>query len=495
MRLALALVAAFAAIGQDAAKPAAGPTPAKSLIEIATKLTETPAEAAVGWLQFAAAGYKKAADLLGKGNAADAELALGGAMEKAVPAFCATLVGKKLKVKLNETAEGTVAKVEEGGITLMVNKAELLVAWPDIDPAKIAFAWAKSKPTSDEDVASLAVLKALGGEIGDAKKNATKLTGELGKKLGEFADDWKAVGPEMKAARALDAALRETDPVKGTDKLKAAWGDAKASKLGGDLKDVLREQFMLRAVKANAGDVALNAAFHGKVKRDPARASPAAGPGGVGLEIEYEFEKDSEGPDFDASSHNQALLGFFRNMEGGTAPAVSSFKVEQSRLIANGACGGPLPLEFGGDMEMELQGGIVEAPKGNDIGGIVAGWVAANGKQFVALDSFVTAIAVLEQGKRGPNTTKKIEDVRPGLALSAILRYSGGKLYFTRNGEAIDPPLEFALAGPVEPFIIASSKSQWYVERVLFRGTVTRTSLEGLAVKIAEKDAAALFDG
>src|SRR5262245_13165688 len=84
---------AAAELRAQAAKAAepAGPARASSVVEIGGDVIELPVESALGWMKFIAAGYRGTADHLGNGAAADAELALGEALEKSLPAFLQTL--------------------------------------------------------------------------------------------------------------------------------------------------------------------------------------------------------------------------------------------------------------------------------------------------------------------------------------------------------------------------------------------------------------------
>src|SRR5262245_3697085 len=83
----------------------AAPTPDEpprvgSLVELIKEPEDTAGDAVMGWLKFFAAGYKGSADLVGQGKAADAELAIGEAIEKVVRPALEAQVGKKGKVKL-----------------------------------------------------------------------------------------------------------------------------------------------------------------------------------------------------------------------------------------------------------------------------------------------------------------------------------------------------------------------------------------------------------
>ncbi len=479
---------------QVAEKAPAAPTRASGVVELGADVLEPSVEAALGWMKFIAAGYRGAADHLGNGAAADAELALGDAIEKSLPACLQSLAGKKGKVRLNDAFEGPVSKVEEGGIVVTVNKFDTLVPWAEIDPAKLAVLVAKDKPTAEPALAAVATLRLLGGDAVDAKRQAGKLTGELGKKLQELVEAMKLVGPELAATRALDAILREKDAAKAFERFKAGWGAMKTTRLAGEIAAKAREQFVLRAEHAFGGDAALKSAVHGKVTTIPARAHPAAGPGGVGLEIEFEFEKDSEGPDFDPGQLDKTLLGLLKNVSGSGAAPVP-FVVSQSRLVSEQTCGGELPVEFGGDVELEVQGGLLEQLSGNKLGFLGMGFATQDGAQVVLLQNY-SAIDVFTDGKRGgPSMEKKLEKLGPGDSFGIVLKLANGKLTFTRNGEQFDPALKLTPSGMLRPFVVAANGCQWYVERVVVRGTATRSSLDGLAHAVAEKEAKALFGG
>jgi hypothetical protein len=486
---------------KGAAKPESKPEPkaedktppAPDLLSIAKDVGDSDTASALGWLAFAAAGYKNPADLLGHGPASDAELALGDAVERAVKPLFESLPGKKGKVKLNDAVEGTITKLEDGGLVVNVNKNDTLVTWGEIDPGKVAALLLKNKPTAEPDVAAIATLKLLGGDLGDAKTKATKLTSELGKKLGEISTAWKTVGPEWKAARALDSALRDKDAAKGLEKFKACWADAKASKLGSELAPKLREEFVLRGEKAYAGDVALKLAIHGKATVNPSKASPEAGPGGVGLEVEYEFEKSSEGADFDPDAKNAALLNILRNVEKKDVKP-EGFIVSQSRLTPLNACGGPLPLEFAGDMEIEVQGGLSEQIRSEKTGYCGVGFVAPNGKSVLLFGNFTHLESVVD-GKPGATSTNPLKDLHPGTAVIATIHVGKTKVTTMRDGKELEPALEVAFSGPMQPFVVMANDCQWFVERMVVRGTATRASLEGLAHKVAAAEAKTLFGG
>jgi len=489
---ALAIPLGLAAVGR--AQDADAPPPARigGVVELAGEVLDRPVESALGWMKFVAAGYREPAEHLGNGEAADAELALGDAVEKSVKAFLETLPGKKSKVRLNELLEGTVVRIEEGGIVLQVNKAEALVPWPEIDPARLAIQMVKSKPTAEAEIAAVAMLRLLCGDPVDARRQAGKLAGELGRKLQELVDDWKSVGPELAAARSLDAALRERDATKAVELLRSGWTSIRTTRLGGEVAAKTREQFVLRGEQAFAGDVALKATVHGRITTTPSRAHPAAGPGGVGLEIEYDFEKDAEGPDFDPGAMSPALRGVLRSASGGRDVRPVPFVVHQSRLVGGEPCGGELPIEFGGDVEIEVQGGLTEMPR-QPFGFLGVGLTTRSGDQMILLQNYA-ALDVVEAGKKGgPSMEKKIEGLRAGAAHGVTLRLAGGKLTFTRDGQKFEPALNVAPLGMLRPFVIAGSGCQWFVQRLVVRGTATRESLELLARRVAEKEADALF--
>jgi hypothetical protein len=468
----------------------AGPARAGSVVEIGSDVIERPVESALGWVKFMAAGYRGTADHLGNGGAADAELALGEAIEKSLPAFLQTLPGKKTKVRLNDAVEGTITKVEDGGIVVNVNKADTLVPWGEIDPGKLAAQWIKAKPTAEPEVAALAVMRMLGGDAGDAKAKSGKLTSELGAKLKELLEDWKTVGPELAAARALDAALREKDPAKAVERFRTAWAASKSSKLAAGVAAKAHEQFVLRGEQAFAGDAALKSMVHGKVTTTPARAHPGAGPGGVGMEIEYDFEKDSEGPDFDPAGMNPKLRAILKKFHG-TDTAPVPFLVSSSRLAAVDACGGVLPLEFGGDVELDFQGGTNESVTKPELGALSVGFTTPDGSQIVIFTNF--SVVEVVQAPKGESAQKKIEPLRPGLAFGCTLKVAGGKVVAMRDGEALEPPPKIEAKGMWMPFVLGAGGCQWYVERMVIRGTATRASLASLARLMAEREAKALF--
>src|SRR5258705_3359655 len=236
---------------QDA-KPAADAAPANTLADVAQDVSDKTAQEAVAWAHFLGNGCKGAADCFGTSEHSEADLLLGGAIETAVKTAVDGLAGKKGKVKLNDAAEGPVVKVGEEGVTLTVNKAELLVTWADVDPKAMAVLVGKAKSTADNDVASIAMLRLLAGDVGDAKKQSTKLTSDVGKKLGELVEASKALLTELKSARALESALRDPDAARSLEKMKTAWNDAKGTKLGAGAKKALHAQYVLRGEKAYA---------------------------------------------------------------------------------------------------------------------------------------------------------------------------------------------------------------------------------------------------
>src|SRR5262249_55390250 len=137
----------------------------------------------------------------------------------------------------------------------------------------------------------------------------------------------------------------------------------------------------------------------------PAKASPAAGPGGVGLEIEYEFEKDSEGTDFDVKSVPMFLQATLRGIgHGGGSP--EPFKVTQSRLKPTGVNGGVLPIEFAGDLEVESIGGLSEDfAGGKGVGYIAVGATSDDGREQLFLEK-QCILETFVGGKAGPIAKK-----------------------------------------------------------------------------------------
>lgn len=463
-----------------------------SLPELIKEPSDAASEATLGWLKFMAAGYVNSADLLGNGKAADAELAIGEVIEKAARAALSAQVGKKGKVKLNDAADGPLTKVEDGGVTLTLNKTETLVPWGDIDPKQIGLLISKAKPTADGEVVAAAALKLLSGDVVDAKQRASKLTSELGKKLGELVEDMKEVGPVLKAGRALDGALRETDDTKAIDRFKAAWPEAKASTLVADAIKGLREQFVLRATAASGGQKALAAAFHAKVTTNPSKLHPDAGPGGIGLVIEYDFEKDAEAKDFDLALLPKQILGMVRTSDG-KAPTPTAPMVSQSRLLQDGenVAAGALPIEFCADVEIELQGGLSEMIRGNQLGFLLVGVTTKDGGDRIYSQNF----AVLESslgGAGGPSWEKKIEQLQPGMQWATTLRMAGGKVTFARLPDS-SPALNFAPSGPLRPFVLMGGPPTWFLERMVIKGTATGASMGQLSAIVAEREAKALF--
>jgi hypothetical protein len=477
------------------AAPAADDSPkaASTLGDFGKDVTDKTAEAAVDWARFLGGGCKGAADCFGTGDHADAELALGGAIETAVKTALDALGAKKTKVKLNDAVDALVTKVGEDGLTVNLNKVETLVVWADIDPKYLAILIAKGKPTDEPSLAAMATLRLLSGEPGDAKKQSTKLTGELGKKLGDLVDFAKALGPELKAARAFESALREKDPARAIEKIKAAWPDAKATKIGEQLKKRMHEQYVARGEKAYAGQKALDGLIHGKVTVNPAKASPAAGAGGVGLEIEYEFEKDSEGADFDCNSVPRFLQNTLRNISRGSGTP-APFKVTQSRLKPTGVNGGMLPIEFAGDLEIESIGGLSEDYSGQkDAGFFALGATSEEGNDQI----FLINQHVLETsagGKKGPGAEKKFDkkDMHAGMQVDAMVHLAGGKATLSLNGDAA-APVDFAMTKPLRVFALAAISPDWYVERLVLRGTATGASMAALARILADRQATALM--
>ncbi len=463
-----------------------------SLVELIKEPDDTAGEAVMGWLKFFAAGYKGSADLVGQGKAADAELAIGEAIEKVVRPALDAQVGKKGKVKLNDAVDGPITKIDDAGVTVTLAKVETLVTWGDLDPKQLGLLVSKGKPTADGDVVAAAALKLLGGDPGDAKQRSQKITSEIGKKLGELLEDMKEVGPLLKAGRALDGALREADPAKAVERFKAAWPIAKETTLGAGAAKGLREQFVLRSAAANGGKKALAAAFHGKVTTDPSKLHPDAGPGGVGLSIEWEFEKDAEGSDFDPALMPKAVLGSIRARDGAsTVPA--PFLVTQSRLQQDGNSmgAGALPLEFCADVEIELQGGLAEALKGTSIGLIACGLCSKDGSDRVVTSNFAVLESMLA-GKSAASWEKKHENLFPGSQFATSLRLGGGKMTYARLPDT-SPPLNFAPTAPLRPFLFIVGVPSWFVERIVIRGTATGESMNQLARVVAEREARALF--
>src|SRR5262245_34800346 len=138
------------------------PRPTVGLAELAKSVADKNAVAALGWLEFMNVGYKGAADHVGQGEAADAELALGGAVEKGVQALLPTLAGKKGKVRLNDAIEAPIVRVADDGLVVTTGKnEEKTVPWREVDPAKLAVLLVRNKPTADEEVATVSMLRLL----------------------------------------------------------------------------------------------------------------------------------------------------------------------------------------------------------------------------------------------------------------------------------------------------------------------------------------------
>jgi hypothetical protein len=463
-----------------------------SLPELIPEPLDTSSEAVLGWLKFMAAGYRGAADHLGNGNAGDAELALGDVIEKTARATLEAQVGKKGKVRLNDAADGPITKVDDNGVTATLNKTETLVAWGEIDPKQIGLLISKAKPTAENEIVAAAALKLLSGDIVDAKQRAAKLTGELGKKLGELLEDMKTVGPVLKAGRALDGALREADAAKSVERFKAAWPEAKATGLGADAAKALRAQFVLRATEASGGQKALAAAFNAKVTTNPSKLHPDAGPGGIGLVLEYDFEKDSEGRDFDPTLVHKSLLGM---VSGGGAgpPTPTAPLVSQSRLMQDGnsLAAGALPIEFCADVEIELQGGLAERIDGPKLGFVLVGLATADTKDRIVTQDFAVVECSIAGGG-GPSWEKEIDPLGRGMQWGTTLRMSGGKLVYARPPET-SPALNFAPSGPMRLFVMLGGPPTWFIERMVVKGTATGASMEKLASVVAEREARALF--
>jgi hypothetical protein len=463
-----------------------------SLVELIKEPEDNAGDAVMGWLKFFAAGYQGSADFVGQGKAADAELVIGEAIEKVVRPALAAQVGKKGKVKLNDAVDAPITKVDDSGVTVTLAKVETLVTWGDLDPKQLGLLVSKGKPTADGDVVAAAALKLLGGDSADAKQRSQKITSEIGKKLGELLEDMKEVGPQLKAGRALDGALREADPTKAVERFKAAWPIAKETSLGAGAAAGLREQFMLRSAAANGGKKALAAAFQGKVTTDPSKLHPDAGPGGVGLSIEWEFDDGAEGGDFDPTLVPKPVLAGVRSRDGSSiVPA--PFLVSQSRLMQDGAAmgAGALPLEFCPDVEIELQGGLAEQLSGGTVGLIACGLSTKDGSDRVVTSNFY----VLESqigGKGAASWEKKHEGLQPGSQFATTLKLGGGKMTYARLPET-SPPLPFAPSAPLRPFLFIVGVPSWFVERIVIRGTATGESMGQLARVVAEREAKALF--
>lgn len=466
-----------------------------SLIELIKAPEDKATEAVLGWLQFFAAGYKGSADLLGHGDAADAELMLGELIEKSARAALEAQIGKKGKVKLNDAADGPVTKVDDSGVTITLNKAETLVTWGDIDPKQIGLLISKAKPTAEGEIVAAATLKLLAGDTTDAKQRAAKLTSEAGKKLGELLEDMKDVGPALKAGRALDGALREPDATKAVERFKAAWPEAKKTDLGIEAQAALRAQFVIRGTAASGGQKALAAAFNGKVTTNPSKLHPDAGPGGMGLIFEWDYEKDGDGRDFDPALLPRNLLSFGRTQQGASPMSAGPFLVSQSRLMQDGdkLAGGALPLEFCADVEIEMQGGIVEQMSGRDLGRIICGVTSASGNDRAFSVNFVSFQTAID-AKDGPSWEKPIEDLAPGMQFATVLRLAGEKATFSRPPDS-SPALAFATKASLRPFVMFAGVPTWFLERLVIKGTATGASLAKLATVVAERDAKALFDG
>ncbi|MBM4014034.1 MAG: hypothetical protein FJ293_03595 [Planctomycetes bacterium] len=463
-----------------------------SLPELIPEPLDTSSEAVLGWLKFMAAGYRGAADHLGNGNAADAELALGDVIEKTARAALEAQVGKKGKVKLNDAADGPITKVDDSGVTATIQKTETLVTWGEIDPKQIGLLISKAKPTAENEIVAAAALKLLSGDGVDAKQRAGKLTSELGTKLGELLEDMKTVGPVLKSARALDGALREADPVKAVEKFKAVWPEAKVTGLATDAAKALRAQFVLRATEASGGQKALAAAFHAKVTTNPSKLHPDAGPGGVGLTLEYDFEKDAEGRDFDVALLPKGVLGMAKG-GGGATPTPTPPLVSQSRLLQDGdsLAAGALPIEFCADVEIELQGGLAEMIAGSQLGFVLVGLATADGKDRIITQNYA-AIDCSIAGGAGPSWEKKIEPLGRGMQWATTLRMANGKLTYARLPET-SPALNFAPSGPMRLFLLLGGPPTWFIERMVVKGTATGESMAKLAGLVAEREAKALF--
>jgi len=479
-----------ASLALQDAKAAAAESPANSLADAAKDVTDKTALEAVAWARFLGAGCKGAADCFGTTEHADADLLLGGAIETTVKTAVDGLAGKKGKVKLNDAAEGTVTKVGEDGVTVNLNKAEVLVTWADVDPKALAVLVGRAKSTADNDLAAAAMLRYLAGDVGDAKKQSTKLTSEAGKRLGEMVEASKALFPELKSARALESALRDPDQSRGLDKLKAAWNDAKATKVGAESRKALHAQFVLRAEKAFAGEKALNGLVHGKVKVNPAKASPAAGPGGVGLEIEYEFEKDSEGADFDSATLPNSLVMFAKRIGHGSAQ-FTPFTVTQSRLKPGNTSGGMLPIDFAGDFQVELSAGLKEDLQSGVVGLMQAGFATTDGELLAAMDN-MCELETTVAGKAGPGAKKDLGQIHAGQQFTSTLDLRGDKLSVSLNGDAT-APVAFSSKKPLRFYLFFAANPQWWIERLTIRGTATGDGMKELAHVFGEKQAAALF--
>jgi len=475
---------------QDAKAAAPEAAPANTLADVAQDVSDKTAQEAVAWAHFLGNGCKGAADCFGTTEHGEAGLLLGGAIEAAVKTAVDGLAGKKGKIKLNDAAEGPVVKVGEAGVTLTVNKAETLVTWADVDPKALAILVSRAKSTADNDVAAVAMLRLLAGEIGDAKKQSTKLTSDAGKKLGEMVEASKALLPELKSARALESALRDPDAARALDKLKAAWNDAKGTKLGEGAKKALHAQFVLRGEKAYAGEKALNGLVHGVVKVNPTKASPAANTGGVGLEIEYEFEKDSEGADFDASTLPNFLVSYAKRLGRG-AVTFAPFTVKSSRLKPGGVSAGMLPIDFAGDFQVELFAGLKEDLQSGNIGLLQAGFASTDGDVLAAIDQ-MCQLETTVGGKAGPSAKKDLGKIGAGSQFTSTLDLKGDKLSMSLNGDAT-APVSFSTKKPMRFFLLFAITPDWYIERLIIRGTATGESMSAMAHVLAEKQATALF--
>jgi hypothetical protein len=448
---------------------------------------ENPAaKFAVGWAHFQGEGFRHADDCFGDGAAP--QRARAEAIEPAVKKVLEEIAGKKTRFKLNDAVDLPIASIGETGITVRDKKTETLVPWADIDGRFFAILIARAKPTDEPTLAAVAMLRFLDGELGEIRRQAKQQTGEIGKALTAVLDDAKTLEPEVKAARALESALRAPDAGEGLQKLAAAWPEAKASKVGEALKKHLRAQYVRRGERAFAGKAALEGLIHGKVTVNPAKAAPAAGPGGVGMEIEYEFEKDAEGADFDPGDlpiHLQNLL----RRQGGSMTA-EPLKVTQSRLMGGGNSAGILPLEFAGDLEIESVGGLSPDFQGGKPAILEVGCSTDDGRDLAVMTN-QSSVDVVTGGRPGGSQTKNITG-GPGSQWDSVMKVGAGAVTLTVDGEALKP-VAAALKPGLRVWVVAAPRADWYIERLVIRGTATGASMTNLAHVLAEKRARELF--
>jgi len=176
---------------------------------------------------------------------------------------------------------------------------------------------------------------------------------------------------------------------------------------------------------------------------------------------------------------------------GRGAVTFAPFTVKSSRLKPGGAGGGMLPIDFAGDFQVELFAGLKEDLQGGAIGLMQAGFASTDGDVVAAIDQ-MCQLETTVGGKAGPGAKKDLGKIGPGSQFTSTLDLKGDKLSVSLNGDAT-APVAFSTKKPMRFFLLFAITPDWYIERLIIRGTATGESMSAMAHVLAEKQAAALF--